>query len=113
MLITMDKYEATRILPSLIISQSAFNLKPSGVLVLMMNIFKPITTNNNKIWNVDDRRRIKRCKPNIIQSSSHRQSSGYYAFFGNKGSFDKATTSSVGQYSIKKEHIIQVVAYHY
>jgi hypothetical protein len=102
----MDKDEATRILPSLIISQSAFNSEPSGVLVLMMAVFKPLKTNDNKRWNLDDCRRIKRCKPNIIHSSSHHQSSGYYASFGNKGSFDKATTSSVGQYSIKKKNTL-------
>ncbi len=96
MLITIAKDEAIQILPSLIISPSAHNSKPSGVLVLMMTVFKPIETNNNKIWNLDDCRRIKRCKPNIIHSSSHHQSSGYYVSIGNKGSLDKTTTSSVG-----------------
>ena len=71
------------------------------MVVLMASIMKPVP-NSNKTWNQEDYSRIKKCKPNILQSSNHHKSSGYYASFGNKGSFDKVVSSSVGQYVSKK-----------
>ena len=101
-LITIDKAEALKLLPGLIISSSTYNCDPSGIVVLMIMVFKPINKETKK-WNNDDCKRIKKCKPNIIHSSNHHESSGYYASFGNKGSFDKVVTSSVGQYTTKKK----------
>ena len=104
-LITIDKEEAIRLLPNLIVTSSTYNSDPSGIVVLMLTVFKPINP-NNKYWNTDDYKKIKKCKPNIIHSSNHHQSSGYYASFGNKGSFDKVVTSSVGQYTTKKKNTL-------
>ena len=82
---------------------------------MFVTIFKPINK-DDKQWTENDYIRLKSCKPNIIKTTDHHQSSGYYASFGNKGSFAKAISSSVGQYtstkskSIKKEVIINAEA---
>lgn len=100
-LITISKEDAIKLHPHLIISSSTYNSEPSGVVVLLLTTYKPIK-DNYKIWTNEDFTKLKKCKPNIIHSSNHHQSSGYYASFGNKGSFDKAIISSVGQYTTKK-----------
>ena len=71
------------------------------MVVLMASIMKPISK-LNKTWKLEDYSRIKKCKPNILTSSNHHESSGFYASFGNKGSFDKIVSSYVGQYVSKK-----------
>jgi hypothetical protein len=100
-LILIKKTDAIKLLPTLIITSSTYNSDPSGYVIVLLIKMKPISDDFKK-WNDDDFKRIKSCKPNIIQSSSHHQSSGYYASFGNKGSFEKAVSSSVGQYTCKK-----------
>ena len=102
-LITASKQECMNHMPSLITSCSTHNIEPSGVVVLMITTWKP-TSKSNKSWTVEDYTRLKRCKPNILKSSNHHQSSGFYASFGNKGSFDKIVDvdSSVGQYVTRK-----------
>ena len=100
-LITITKDDAIKLLPSLIITSSIYNADPSGYIVLLCAKMKKVT-GKDKEWNQDDFKRIKKCKPNILQSSNHHQSSGFYASFGNKGSFAKALSSSVGQYATKK-----------
>jgi hypothetical protein len=106
MFITASKSECMKYFPSLITSSSTPNTEQSGVVVLMASLLKQVST-SNKCWNIQDFSRIKKCKPNIIKTSNHHNSSGYYASFGNKGSFDKATSSSVGQYVTKKSASIK------
>ena len=101
MIITASKAECMSHLPSLITSLSTCNTKPSGVIVLLASTLKPMSR-SNKCWNLQDYSRLKKCKPNILKSLNHHKSSGYYASFGNKGSFDKVFDSSVGQYVLKK-----------
>jgi hypothetical protein len=100
-IILIKKIDAIKLLPSLIITSSKYNSDPSGYVIVVLIKMKPIPIDYKK-WDDNDYKRIKSCKPNILQSSSHHESSGYYASFGNKGSFDKAVTSSVGQYASKK-----------
>ena len=102
-IVTASKEECSKHLPSLITSCSTHNIEPSGVVVLMMTTWKPVSKTNKK-WNEDDFNRIKKCKPNILKSSNHHKSAGFYASFGNKGSFDRIpdVNSSVGQYVSKK-----------
>ena len=100
-LITMNKNEAQAIHKGLIVTQSRHNMDPSGIVVLFISIYNPIKS-HRRLWIDDDKRRLEKCKPNITVSFSHYGSSGYVASFGNKGSFDKAAVSSVGQYSTKK-----------
>jgi hypothetical protein len=100
-LITVPKTDAMGLLPELLTSSSTFNGHPSGIVVLMACISRPIQ-NLEKTWNHDDYKRVKKCKPNILQTSNHHQSMGYYAFFGNKGSYETLNDSSVRQYKNKK-----------
>ena len=97
----MNKNEAQAIHKGLIVTQSRHNMDPSGIVVLFISIYNPIKS-HRRLWIDDDKRRLEKCKPNITVSFSHYGSSGYVASFGNKGSFDKAVVSSVGQYSTKK-----------
>ena len=103
MIVTASKKDCMSYMPNLIISSSTHNTEPSGVLVLLASTWKPIMK-STKCWNVEDLKRIKKCKPNILNSNNHHKSSGYYASFGNKGSFEKTNDvdSSVGQYVTKK-----------
>jgi hypothetical protein len=77
------------------------------VLVLLASTWKPIS-NTTKEWNHEDFKRIKACKPNILTSVNHHMSSGFYASFGNKVSFDKIPNveSSVGQCITKKNKLL-------
>lgn len=100
-IMTAQKSECLTYLPSLITSSSTCNTAPSGVVVLMACTVKAIPKSNRN-WNLEDYSRLKKCKPNILTSSNHHNSSGFYASFGNKGSFEKIVTSSVGQYTSKK-----------
>jgi len=106
-IVTANKDECTTHLPSLICSCSTPHKEPTGVVVLMMTTWKPIS-NHEKSWSMDDFKRVKKCKPNILKSSNHHKSSGFYASFGNKGSFDKNpdVNSSVGQYVTKKNECL-------
>ena len=104
-LITVPKTDAMVVFPQLLTSASTYNDDPSGVLVLMACISKPIPK-FQKHWNADDYKRVKKCKPNILQNSNHHQSTGYYASFGNKGSYETINASSVGQYNTKKHSIL-------
>ena len=102
-LITAYKSECQQVLPQLLTTSTTCKSKEvlSGIVVLLACIDKQIDE-SNKEWSLDDYSELKKCKPNILQSSSHHQSSGYYASFGNKGSFEKTSNSSVGQYCSKK-----------
>ena len=101
MMITASKIECMKVLPNLLTLSSTYHEDPSNVVVLLACITKE-PQKNHKVWIHDDFVHIKKCKPNILQSSNHHGSTGYYASFGNKGSFDKAVSSSVGQYTCKK-----------
>ena len=100
-LITVSKDDAIQLFPQLVTSTSRYNGDPSGVVVLMTCIDRQIPK-TQKTWNHDDYKRVKKCKPNILQSSKHHQSSGYYSSFGNKGSYETVNESTVGQYTTKK-----------
>jgi len=100
-IITLEKDDAERVFPYLITSNSTHNNDPSGRVVLMTCIFRQ-PPKTSKTWNKEDFVLIKKCKPNILQSSNHHQSTGYYASFGNKGSYEMQNQSSVGQYATKK-----------
>ena len=100
-MVTASKLECEKHCNELMTSSSCGNNDRSGIVVLMTVIYDPIPLGNRK-WSDDDFIKLKKCKPNILQSSNHHKSSGYYSSFGNKGSFDKVVTSSVGQYSTKK-----------
>ena len=102
LLITASKSDCSIVLPNLVTSSPRYNPDPSSVVVLLACIMK-VPKDDEKKWTHDDFICLKRCKPNILQTSNHHNSTGYYASFGNKGSFDKATTSSVGQYTCKKK----------
>ena len=102
--ITVDKKEALDLYKNLIITSSRSNQDPSGILIVCCSMFKAKKL-GTKIWGMDDYKRLERCKPNITKCFSHFGSSGNVYSFGNKGSFDKATLSSVGQYSSKKSKI--------
>ena len=106
LMITGTKEECTKYFPSLIVSSSVNNIKPSGTVVLLTAISNSIKT-TDKIWSIDDSRIIKKSKPNILASNTHHNSKGFYASFGNKGSFDKCIHSSVGQYSNKRSSSTQ------
>jgi hypothetical protein len=100
--ITAMKDDCAKVLPDLLTSSSRHNTDSSNVVVLLACVLK-IPSSENKVWCHDDFSHVKKCKPNIIQSCNHHNSTGYYASFGNKGSYDKATFSSVGQYCTKKK----------
>ena len=55
-------------------------------------------------WTYADYKNIKKTKPNILAVNNHHDSKGFYASFGNKGSFDKCISSSVGQYATKRNN---------
>ena len=100
-MIIANKEECSRIDPELLNSSARHNLDPSGFVVLMTIVFK----NNDKsssTWDYKDTQLLRSCKPNILVSSKHHGSTGYYSSFGNKASYDKVVDSSVGQYAIKK-----------
>ena len=101
MMITASKKECQEYIPSLIVSSSVMNVKPSGILVLLSTTFKKIHT-SEKVWSIDDFNMIKKSKPNILKSHSHFNSNGFYALFGNKGCFDSNPHTSAGQYVNKK-----------
>ena len=101
-MITANKTDCIKVLPNSLTSSSTYNSNPSNIVVLLACIFKE-STKDNKVWIGDDFSRVKKCKPNILQSSSHHGSTGYYASFGNKGSFDKAVSTLIGQYTCKKK----------
>lgn len=101
-LITANKEECTNYIPSLIYSSSVNNIKPSGRLILLCAVNNK-SFKTEKIWSVDDMKNVMKSKPNILNANnSHHDSKGFYASFGNKGSFNKSTYSSVGQYCNKK-----------
>ena len=100
-IITLPKSDAMSIFPELVTSESTYNDDPSGTVLLMACVYQP-DSNKGKKWNNDDFKEVKKCKPNILQSSKHHQSTGYYASFGNKGSYEIVNSSSVGQYTTKK-----------
>ena len=102
-LVTAHKSECITVLPQLLTSSLTSNSHKSDIVVLLAYTLNPIHP-ANKVWIDDDFTRLKKCKPNILQSNSHHESTGYYASFGNKGSFDKSVTSSVGQYTSKKNN---------
>ena len=104
-MITANKTDCIKVLPNLLTSSSTYNSNPSNIVVLLACIFKE-SSKKNKVWIGDDFSRLKKCKPNILQSSAHHGSTGYYASFGNKGSFDKAVSTSIGQYTCKKKESV-------
>jgi hypothetical protein len=97
-IITLEKSDAVTIFPELLTSSSTYNEEPSGRLLLMACAYKPVPK-TSKIWDTNDYKLIKKCKPNILQGSNHHESTGYYASFGNKGSYEMVNSSSVGQYT--------------
>ena len=99
--ITLSKEDAVLVFPDLITSKSIFNCDPSGVVLLLACTYCPISK-QSKTWKAEDFSKVKQCKPNILQNSNHHQSNGYYASFGNKGSYEKISSSSVGQYTTKR-----------
>ena len=107
-LITALKSECMLIFPELLTTTttSVKAVLPSDIVVLLACVDRPVTS-KNKEWCIDDFKRLKKCKPNILQSSDHHKSTGYYASFGNKGSFMKSTHSSVGQYCSKKQSTLE------
>ena len=100
-MITVQKSDALAIFPQLLTSMSTYNEDPSGILLLMVCVSRPIAK-IDKNWDIEDYKKLKRCKPNILQNSNHHESSGYYSSFGNKGSYKMTNSSSVGQYATKK-----------
>ena len=100
-MITVNKVDAIKVFPQLLTSSSTYNNDPSGILLLMACVYQPVP-NIDKNWDINDYKRLKKCKPNILQGSNHHDSTGYYASFGNKGSYEIIKSSSVGQYSTKK-----------
>ena len=100
-IIVANKEECVAVLPSLIISSSINNTAPSGKVIIMACVLDN-TKPSTQSWTYDDYPSIKSCKPNILSSSNHHGSVGYYASFGNKGSFNKSVTTSIGQYVTKK-----------
>ena len=99
-MVTASKKECETYFPSLIVSQSVNNTWPSGHVVLLTTVFNDITQNENT-WTEDDYRIIKKSKPNILAKNTHHESNGFYASYGNKGSFNKSINSSIGQYANK------------
>lgn len=100
-MITAMKNECKEFIPSLIVSSSVNKVVPSGVVVLLTSTKMNINP-SQKVWSIDDYNMIKKSKPNILSSNNHYNSKGFYASFGNKGSFEKNTNSSVGQYANKR-----------
>jgi hypothetical protein len=100
--ITANKEECISMFPELLVSSSTTNTDPSGKVLLMACCLDNGKSYRCNRWDKDDFKSIKSCKPNILSASSHHGSVGYYASFGNKGSFDKTVDSSVGQYVTKK-----------
>ena len=72
------------------------------MLSLWLVYLTPKKCSKSSPWQSDDFGKIKSCKSTILSSSSHHGSVGYYASFGNKGSFDKTTHTSVRQYVKKR-----------
>ena len=103
-LILAQKKECLKILPDLFVSSSVTNKTPSGTVVIMACVLDTKKFNQSSPWQSADFTKLKSCKPNILSSSSHHGSVGYYASFGNKGSFDKTTHTSVGQYVKKRSN---------
>lgn len=98
--IIANKNECQSLIPNVFVSQSTTNTNPSGKVILMACMFD-CGTSNCTPWQPSDFTFVKSCKPNIISGSSHHESLGYYASFGNKGSYSKVIDSSVGQYVSK------------
>ena len=117
-MITALKHECQGYIPSLIVSSSVNNVKPSGKVVLLTTTLKNINP-TEKIWSIDDYNMIKKSKPNILSSNTHFNSKGFYVSFGNKGSFEKNAQTSVGQYANKrtssatKQFLIDTIANKY
>ena len=101
--IAASKQECISVFPELLVSSSTTNTDPSGKVVLLVCIYDDTAKTSCPPWNYNDFASIKSCKPNILSGSSHHGSVGYYASFGNKGSFKKVMNSSVGQYVNKKK----------
>ena len=95
------KQECISIFPELFVSSSTTNTDLSGKVIIMACVYDD-TKSSSPCWQMIDYTSIKSCKPNILSGLSHHGSVGYYASFGNKGSFDKVIDSSVGQYVTKK-----------
>ena len=118
MMIIASKKECLEYIPTLILSSSVVNIKPSGMLVLLSVTTKRINR-LEKVWTIEDFNLIKKAKPNILKSQSHFNSSGFYASFGNKGCFDSNPNTSVGQYvtkkstSVTKQNFIETLAKEY
>ena len=87
-LIVTKKIECLKILPDLFISSSTTNTSLLGKLVIMACVLDE-TKSSSPHWQLKDYATIKSCKPNILSTSNHHGSVGYYALFGNKCSFDK------------------------
>lgn len=102
LLITTSKENCCNVLPNIITSSTRYNAHPSNAIVLLACILRKPNM-ERKQWNHEDYIKLKQCKPNILKTTNHYESIGYYASFRNKGSFDKATLSSVGQYSSKRK----------
>jgi hypothetical protein len=105
-MITTTKKDCLSINQDLMYSTCTNNNHPSGVVVLMTMVYNSIGKNNH-VWSPEDTLRLKKCKPNILVTSNHHGSTGYYTSFGNKASYDKAIDSSIGQYVSKKNSCVQ------
>ena len=99
-MVTASKKECQSYCQSLLVSQSVNNNQSSGVVILLTTVYNDINR-NDYTWNNDDYRIIKKSKPNILAKNTHHESNGFYASYGNKGSFTKSTNSSIGQYANK------------
>ena len=100
-MITATRIECQKYLQSLIVSSTVRNAQPSGQVVLLICVARKIPE-GNMFWTSTDYKNIKKTKPNILAVNNHHDSKGFYASFGNKGSFDKCISSSVGQYATKR-----------
>ena len=105
-MITATKIECQNYLPSLIVSSAVRNTQPSGQVVLLLCVARNIPEGNT-FWTSTDYNIIKKTKPNILAVNNHHDSKGFYASFGNKGSFDKCVSTSVGQYTTKRNKCVQ------
>ena len=73
----------------------------SGFCVLLFALVQELDTNNK--WTDDNVIALKQCKTNICKGkTSHFNSKGYYASFGNKANYAIIDNSSISQYSTKK-----------
>ena len=69
--------------------------------MLLFALVQELDTNNK--WTDDNVIALKQCKTNICKGkTSHFNSKGYYASFGNKANYAIIDNSSISQYSTKK-----------